>query len=225
MWWCRSIVAPEPATAAVLALGTNFPRYASLWRALPPCRYPRVPERLLPIAWRCLAALVAFAASHARSRSAVQLLVGVLVLLDLHVKVYGALPANPGNTAYAAIHGQPGGRLLELPVFLPDRQLGSIYLYYDLQAARQRPEGYSTLAPMEADRTARRLRPLNCGDWSKHPGLLQALGVRYVAVHEDLYQDNPPVRPGCLGPAERALARHGFRRLARDGTVSMFAAR
>jgi hypothetical protein len=208
---------------ALLALGTNSPLYAPVWHALPPFRYPRVPERLLPIACLCLAALVAFAASHARSRVAVPLLVGALILLDLHVKVYSALPADPANTAYAALRKQPGGRLLELPVFLPDRQFGSIYLYYDLQAARQRPEGYSTLAPVEADRTARRLRPLNCGDWSKHPGLLQALGVRYVAVHEDLYERNPPVRSGCLGPAVRGLARHGFRPLARDGTVSMFA--
>jgi hypothetical protein len=209
----------------LLALGTNFPLYSPLWHALPPFRYPRVPERLLPIACLCLAALVAFATSHARSRIAVPLLVGALVLLDLHVKVYAALPADPGNAAYAAVRGQPAGRLLELPVFLPDRHLGSIYLYYDMQAARQRPEGYSTVAPVEADRTARRLRPLSCGDWSKHPGLLHDLGVRYVALHEDLYERNPPVRPGCLRPAMRGLTRHGFRPLDRDGPVALFAAR
>src|SRR5919205_4307361 len=45
----------------VLALGTRTPFYSALWHALPPFRFPRVPERLLPIACLCLAALFAFA--------------------------------------------------------------------------------------------------------------------------------------------------------------------
>lgn len=209
---------------ALLALGTNFPLYSPLWHALPPFRYPRVPERLLPIACLCLAALVAFAASHGRSRIAVPLLLGALLVLDLHVKVYAALPADQGNRAYAALRGQPAGRLLELPVFLPDRQFGSIYLYYDMQVARERPEGYSTLAPLEADRTARRLRPLNCGDWSKHPDEVRRLGVRYVAVHRALYEHNPPVSATCLQRAVRGLVRHGFRRLTAEGPIVLYGA-
>src|SRR5712691_9468803 len=43
----------------VLALGTRTPIYSALWHALPPFRFPRVPERLLPIACLCIAALFA----------------------------------------------------------------------------------------------------------------------------------------------------------------------
>src|SRR5205823_10907952 len=50
----------------LLALGTNLPVYEPLWHAVPPIRYPRVPERLMPIALLCLAALVAFAVGRAR---------------------------------------------------------------------------------------------------------------------------------------------------------------
>ena len=57
----------------VLALGTNTPVYSPLWHALPPFRFPRVPERLLPIACLCLAALLAFAV--ARTRLAVLVLI------------------------------------------------------------------------------------------------------------------------------------------------------
>ena len=45
----------------MLALGANVPLYEPLWRALPPLRFARVPERLLPIACLAIAALVAFA--------------------------------------------------------------------------------------------------------------------------------------------------------------------
>jgi hypothetical protein len=48
--------------------------------------------------------------------------------------------------------------LLERPVYLPDRQEGSVYLYYAMQAPRERPLGYSTTAPPEADRIARALQ-------------------------------------------------------------------
>src|SRR5204862_4675869 len=48
----------------LLALGTHLPTYSWLWHALPAFRYPRVPERLLPIACLCIAALVAFAVAR-----------------------------------------------------------------------------------------------------------------------------------------------------------------
>ena len=48
------------AVPIFLALGTTTPLYSALWHALPPFRFPRVPERLLPIAnrnWSSLTAL------------------------------------------------------------------------------------------------------------------------------------------------------------------------
>jgi len=207
----------------LLALGTNLPLYSTLWRHFPPLRFPRVPERLMPVAVLCIAALAAFAIARLRSRVIVPALVVVALFFDLHVKLYQALPAGEGNRAYAALRRARPGRLVELPVFLPDRHEGSVYLYYDMQAARERPEGYSTVAPVAADRTARRLRPLSCGDWRPHPDELRRRGVRYVAVHRGMYE-RAPFPDGCRERAERALVRHGFRRLAEDGSVLIYEA-
>jgi len=208
----------------LLALGTNLPLYSTLWRHFPPLRYPRVPERLMPVAVLCIAALAAFAVSKVPSRVIVPAVVLVALFFDLHVRLYQGLPADPGNQAYAALHGQPSGRLAELPVFLPGRSEGSVYLYYDMQAARERPGGYSTVAPKSADNTARRLRPLNCGDWSVHPDVLARLGVRYVAVHMGLFEGDVPVQKDCGPIAVQGLLKHGFKPLAAGGDIEMFVA-
>ena len=202
----------------LLALGTHLPLYSPIWHHFPPLRFPRVPERQMPIAVLCIAALVALALGRVRSRVVVPALAAILIVVDLHVKLYEALPADPGNRAYTALRSAPSGRLLELPVFLPDRHWGSVYMYYEMQAERERPEGYSTLAPRRADAVARRLRPLGCGSWSE----LESLGVRYVAVHRGLYGLGISPPKSCSTQAERSLRAHGFRLLARDGPVSIY---
>jgi hypothetical protein len=202
----------------LLALGTNLPVYEPLWHALPLFRFPRVPERLMPIAVLCLAALVGVAVAHApRVVLASALAIGLL-FVDLRVRLlFGHSAADPANAAYAAA---PGGRLLELPVFLPDVHYGSVYFYYDQQARLQRPGGYSTTAPAVADRTARQLERLNCGDWS---GIdLGALGVGSIAVHRGLYERNTAV-PDRWWFATLGLVRHGWKAVAADGGISMWA--
>jgi hypothetical protein len=179
-------------------------------------RFPRVPERLMPIAVLCLAALVAVAVGRARRIVLVSALAIALLFVDLRVRLYGHSVADPANGAYAAA---PGGRLLELPVFLPDVHYGSVYLYYDMQTRLERPGGYSTTAPTVADALARRLERLNCGDWN---GIeLQALGVRSIAVHRGLYERSSAV-PDRWWFATLGLVRHGWRPVAADGTVSMW---
>ena len=209
----------------LLALGTHLPLYSTLWRHFPPLRFPRVPERLMPVAVLCIAALVAFAVSKVPSRAIIPAIVVVALFFDLHVRLYQGLSSDGDNQAYAALRGAPPGRLAELPVFLPGRSEGSVYVYYDMQASRERPGGYSTVAPKSADDTARRLRPLNCGDWSVHPKELDALGVRYVAVHTGLFAGDVPIKRGCLQPAVRGLLRHGWQPLAAGGDVQMYVKR
>jgi hypothetical protein len=214
----------------LLALGTHFPLYAPLWHALPPLRYPRVPERLMPIACLALAALVAFAvdaglrrreARHA-PRLALAVAVAVLLLADLHVRAFGASAADRSNRAYEAVRNEPKGRLLELPVFLPDVHYGSVYLYYDQRVRRQRPGGYSTTAPRAADELARRLQPLNCGDWTTGAGeQLDRLGLSAVTLHHGLYVENP-LFADTAWMAWRGLVGHGWRPLATDGAVTSF---
>jgi hypothetical protein len=71
---------------------------------------------------------------------------------------------------------------LELPVFRSGERLASTYLYCLTQAPREHPSGYSTTAPLEADRELKELRRSPCRD-------LPLLGVRYLVVHYG--RDNP----------------------------------
>ncbi len=214
----------------VLALGANEPLYQPLWRMLPPLRFARVPERLMPIACLALAALVAHAVAFllhryertdTRGRRTLAAGVGALLVvlaLDVSVPVFGAVTPDRGNSAYAALDGD--GRLFELPVFPPGIHYGSVYLAYARQAPHERPQGYSTTAARASELLARRLRGLSCG----HGSLPASLGVSYVAVHRSLYRQSGWFAPGCADRAEAALNRSGWRLLRRDGQISMWKA-
>jgi hypothetical protein len=171
----------------------------------------------MPVACLALAGLAAFAV--ARLRWALLVPVALVALAaDLHVRVYDAAAADSGNRAYEALRAQPPGRLLELPVLHPSVQLGSVYPYYDQETQRERPGGYSTIAPREAALLALRLEPLNCGEW--RPGteaLLRRLGVRYVALHAGLYTGT-----GRAWFAWQALVEHGYGEIAGDGAITLF---
>jgi hypothetical protein len=165
---------------ALFALGANLPLYEQLWETLPGLGQTRVPERLQPIACLALAALVAFAVARLPGPILPALAV-LLIAVDLRaaVELYDPLTADEGNPAYAALRDSPPGRLLEQPVLLPEAYAGSVYLYYAMQAPRERPLGYSTTAPPEAEETARRLRR------GPDAALLRELGVRYVVDHRN----------------------------------------
>jgi hypothetical protein len=201
----------------VLALGTNTFLYSPLWHALPPFRFPRVPERLLPIACLCLAALFAFAVARAR-RTLVAAAAVIVLLFDLHVTAYHK--SAPGNPDAVASSGP--GRLLELPVFDPSVHYGSVYLWYDTADRRQRPGGYSTTAPQAAKRLTDRLKRLNCGDWSGGiAGELERLGVSRITLHRGLFARNRSV-PDTIAFAVKGLAAHGWGWSRGDGSVRLF---
>ncbi|HXV56791.1 MAG TPA: hypothetical protein VD704_02895 [Gaiellaceae bacterium] len=182
---------------ALLALGTNLPGYEALRDVLPPLRYPRVPGRLLPLANLALAALAAAAAAallqRARPgrRTALAAALLALVAADLLVFPLRATDADEGNAAYAALAAAEPGRILELPVFERGTgHVGSVYLYYALQAPRERPTGYA-LAPQEAFGFTERFNRLDCGAWL--PGdreELERLGIRFVLFHAGLYRQS-----------------------------------
>ena len=212
-----ALLALAVAVPVWLALGTNVPTYELLWRYVDPFRYPRVPERLMPIAALAIAALVAVAVAR-RPAPLIAAIVLVAVFFDLRLPVYGTAAADPGNRAYAALAASGPGRVLELPVFPADRHWNSVYLYYGMQAPRERLGGYSTTAPRGAADQLRSLMPLNCGRRDV------PADVRYVVVHAGLYRASPLVEPACRGRAEGALRRGGWRRVARDGPVALYAA-
>jgi hypothetical protein len=180
----------------VLALGANLPGYETAWRHLPGLQETRVPERLLPIACLALAALAATAVSRLRWPGTAAL-VALLLLVDLRVGIFERAPADEGNGAYAALRAAEPGRLAEAPVYLADRQEASVYLYYVMQAPREHPSGYSTVAPADADRELRRLREALCRRAAE-------LDIAYLAVHA------------------RATTTCGGTLLERDGTVAVY---
>jgi hypothetical protein len=182
----------------ILALGANLPGYEQLWETVPGFGVTRVPGRLMVVTCLALAGLAALGLEwvlQQRRGLAVAGAALVLVAVDLRagVTAYRPTAADEGNRAYAALGREAGGRLLEMPVYAPDRHEASVYLYYAMQAPRERPAGYSTVAPKEAARVLRGLQP--CADVRN----LAELGVRYLAVYG---------RPRC-GVAGRLLGRDG----------------
>jgi hypothetical protein len=150
----------------------------------------------MPVACLALAALVGIAVSRLRWPGTAAI-VAVVLLVELPLDQFHETPADERNQAYAVLRDEPAGRMLELPVFTAGMQRASTYLYYLMQAPREHPSGYSTTAPVEADRELRQLRRSPCRD-------LDALGVRYLVVH---YGQRSP----CGGTL-----------LARDGPIGTY---
>jgi hypothetical protein len=130
---------------------------------------------MMPIACLALAALVAVAVSRFRWPG-VAVIVALLLLVDLRLGVFHRTAADPHNRAYAALEQRSPGRLLELPVFGAGSQSASVYLYYLMQAPHEHPSGYSTTAPLAADRRLRELQKTPCR-------YLDRLGIREVVAH------------------------------------------
>lgn len=229
--WRRSRPVAALAAAALLvpvllAVGTHLPSYEPLWHYVAPLRYPRVPQRLLPIADLVLAGLAALAAAWllARARGGWRLAAGGLALLlvlgDLLVFPLRATAADPGNAAYRAVSAGAPGRTLELPIFEPGIHFGSIYDAYQPQSLRERPSGYSTLAPDAPYDFFWAYNRLNCGAWL--PGdeeRLRGLGVRTLLLHRGAYWQS--LRPNAWF-AWRELQRRGYRATVRGGSVWLF---
>jgi hypothetical protein len=226
LWRRRRRLAVLLGLAAIipilLALGTNLPTYSALWHAIPPLRYPRVPERFMPIADLALAALLAFAVAELVRRAGRRGLAAatgllLLVTLDLGVQPVSATAADPDNPAYAAL--EPG-RILDLPLFDPGIHYGSVYDYYELQAPRERPQGYNTLAPRRAYSFAFTYNRIGCGIWE--PGdaaTLERLGVTNVLLHAGVYEQ---AGDRSAWFAWRGLEAAGWAPRAEGGAVTLF---
>jgi hypothetical protein len=185
-----------------------------------------VPQRLLPIADLVLAGLVALAAAWLldRVRSGWRLAVGALAVLlvlgDLLVFPFRASAADPDNAAYRAVAAGTSGRTLELPIFEPGIHFGSIYDAYQPQSLRERPSGYSTLAPDPPYTFFWAYNRLNCGAWL--PGdeeRLRDLGVRTLLFHRGAYAQS--LRPNAWF-AWQELQRRGYRATVRGDSVWLF---
>jgi hypothetical protein len=205
----------------LLALGTNLPGYSFVWRNFSALHFTRVPGRLLPIAVLALAALAAFAVAEApRRRVPLAGAALVLVALDLIVQPLSAATADPGNKAYSTLADSSPGRVLELPLFEPGVHYGSVYDYYQLQAPREQPGGYDTIAPVKAFDFYFGYDRLSCGVWL--PGdaaKLRSLGITGILLHRGLYRQS-----GRRGAdfATLGLADAGWGPSVNDGGVQLW---
>ena len=194
---------PRRAVPVFLAFGTHNPLYSRALARLPAASLPARARADDPVACLAVAGLVAVAIDWALRRKearrvpalALAAIVAVVLLADLHVRVFHPSAADARNKAYDAVRAAPKGRLVELPVFLPDIHYGSVYLYYEQRVRRERPLGYSTTAPARADVVARHLQPLSCGDWTTGAGA----GCAILKV----WRDHAPPRALHREPAAR----------------------
>lgn len=214
--WLALALGAGAVVPMLAALGATLPVYEPVWRHLPGLRHTRVPERLMPIACLALAGLVAVLVDRLRWRLVPWAAVLVLAV-DLRVSVYDALPDGGGGRAFAALRAAPPGRVLELPVLLPDDYAASVGLLDTIHAPRERPGGYSTTAPRSAQAVLRRLRAAGCrGSAAQLRRELRRLGVRYLLTRRSLERRAP-----CTARLRRLLARTGSRPLARGGDVTI----
>jgi hypothetical protein len=224
--WLGAVLLVGAIVPLVFAVGTHTPIYEPIWRHIAPLHYTRVPARLVPVADLALAALAAFGLAWLlrrvpQSRRLLAAMVAtVLVSADLVVLPFRASAADPGNLAYRALAEAGPGRIVELPLFEPGIHYGSIYQYYELQAPRQRPGGYSTLAPPIAYRFFWDENRLNCG--ILRPGdiaQLRSLGIRYLLFHVGAYAQAAHANAWF---AWRALQQAGLRASAHGGPVWLY---
>jgi len=224
--WLAALFGAAIVVPLLFALGTNTPIYEPIWRYFPPLHVTRVPERLMPVATLAVAALLAVATAYLMSRVSQRrrlLVAGVatiLVAADLIVMPFGPTAADPGNAAYAALAGGKQDRILELPLYEPGIHYGSIYNYYTMEEPRERPEGYSTLAPAPAYAFFWTYNRMNCGIFE--PGdvaRMRALGIEQLLFHRGAYAQSG--RPGAWFLWE-ALQSAGYRSTVRGGDVWLF---
>ena len=210
--WLLALAAVVPA---LLALGANLPGYEQLWKALPPLHATRVPERFLPIACLALAALVAFALDRLRRPGWVAVALVVLVL-DLHVAVFGAVEPDESSRAYARSRRRPSARATGDPARHPLRErLPRLCAAVAARAAAGlRDDGAASGRPLGA-----RHRGLSCGRGRVPPY------IRFVAVHRGVYRQSGFFAAACPERAEASLRAQGFRLAARDGAISTWARR
>ena len=150
--------------------GRTSRRTRLLWHALPPLRFPRVPERFMPIADLALAALLAFAVAElvrraGRSGMAVAAGLLVLVALDLGTQPVSATAADPDNEAYAALVARADPRA---PAFRSRDPLRQGLRLLRAAGASRAPAGLQHARP--AERLLLRVH--------LQPDLVRGLGVR-----------------------------------------------
>jgi len=198
--------------ASILGAGLSF-GYSSLYipffNWFPFFNYPRVPDRIMTIAFLAGAILSAFAVRDIvlRFREQRQGVVAVLFSLLLMVLVWYDFGAQKpvaltnldrGQTIYDYVRKHIGDKLLlELPLWPGDSHQSSLYEYYVTLDRIRRVNGYTPIVKQDyIDRVYKPLATLNRGFLDRDQyELLKNMGVGFITVH-----DNPDVFPPRVSP-------------------------
>ena len=199
--------------AFILGAGLSF-GYSSLYipffNYFPFFNYPRVPDRIMTIAFLAGAVLAGFAVRDILLRFREEgarriipygfiLLLAVLSWYDFGAQKPVALTnLDRGQSIYDYVQKNIGGKLLlELPLWPGDSHQSSLYEYNITRDRIRRVNGYTPIVTKEyIDRVYKPLSTLNRGflDRAQYE-LLRRMGVRFITVHDD-----PGVFPAKVSP-------------------------
>ena len=206
----------------------NLPGYETALAASCRASTRRVcPERFMPIACLALAALVAFAFDAGGTRARVESTQARPTARrrgrrrPARGRPAGAgVRRGRGRHAERGVRGDPGGRPPARAAGLPPRR-----------PLRERLPRLRATEPARAaagvlDDRAEARGPARA---RASPAVLRSRrrsratsAIRFVAVHRALYAQSGFFAPGCAARAEHALVANGWRRLAGDGTITVF---
>jgi hypothetical protein len=179
------------AVAVELSLGTNGKAYPWLRTHVLPFRGLRVPARMAILVGLSLAILVGYAVARiaraVRSRS-VRLMLGAGFAIAVAAEYHSTLAMDEiwrePPSVYAALAGQPGAVLLELPLESPAIARASVYMYFSVFHWHPLVNGYSGFVPRWYDELLSRMTTFPDDATIED---LQRRGVDYVIVHGAFY--------------------------------------
>ncbi len=197
----------------ILGAGLSF-GYSSLYipffNYFPFFNYPRVPDRIMTIAFLAGAVLAGFAVRDILLRFREEgarrliphgfiLLLAILTWYDFGAQQPVALTnLDQGQSIYDYVRKHIGDKLLlELPLWPGDSHQSSLYEYYITRDRIRRVNGYTPIVTQEyIDTVYKPLSTLNRGflDRAQYE-LLRRMGVRFITVH-----NNPDVFPTKVSP-------------------------
>ncbi len=196
----------------ILGAGLSFGSsslYMFFFDYFPFFNYPRVPDRIMTIAFLAGAVLSGFAIGDLQRRlvDRQQKIIGFVfycLLIGLLWHDFGAgkpvalTNLDRGQTIYSYVQKHiDGGLLLEIPLWPGDSHQSSLYEYYITLDRVRRVNGYTPIVKQKyIDTIYKPLATLNMGLFDEQQyAQLKKMGVRFITVH-----DNPDVFPRKVSP-------------------------